>query len=42
LFYAGSADFNYTAELDKVTAAEVQSAVSDALKTPLTLVAQGG
>ena len=42
VFYNGASQANFTEGIDKVSAADVQNAVSQALKTPLTLVAQGG
>lgn len=42
LYYRGNTGENYAAEIDAVTASDVRSAVEKALRTPLTLVAQGG
>ena len=42
MFYNGASQANFTEGIDKVSAADVQNAVSQALKTPLTVVAQGG
>lgn len=42
LVYSGSAQTEYGAAIDAVSVSHVQDAVSKALKTPLTLVAQGG
>lgn len=41
-FYTGSAQTSFDSAIDGVSVSEVQNAVSQALKTPLTLVAQGG
>ena len=42
LVYTGSAQVNVSEAIDRVSVADVQNAVSQALKSPLTLVAQGG
>ena len=42
LYYRGNTGENYVAEIDAITAADVNNAVSKALGSPLTLVAQGG
>lgn len=42
LVYSGSAQIEYGAVIDAISVSNVQDAVSKALKTPLTLVAQGG
>lgn len=42
LYYRGNTGENYAAEIDAITAADVNNAVSKALGSPLTLVAQGG
>lgn len=42
LVYSGSAQTDYVAAIDGVSVSDVQGAVSQALKSPLTFVAQGG
>ena len=42
LLYTGSAQTEFGAAVDGVSVSDVQNAVSQSLKTPLTLVAQGG
>lgn len=42
LVYSGSAQKDFSGAIDAVTVSDVQNAVSQALKSPLTLVAQGG
>lgn len=42
LFYTGSAQTEFGQAIDGVSATDIQNAVNAALKTPLTLVAQGG
>ena len=42
LYYTGSAQTEFGGAIDGVSVSDVQNAVSQALKTPLTFVAQGG
>lgn len=42
LVYTGSAQTEFGSAIDSVSVTDVQNAVSQALKTPLTFVAQGG
>ena len=42
LFYTGKVNEDYIQQIDGITASDVEKAVSKALRTPLTLVAQGG
>lgn len=42
LLYTGSAQTEFGTAIDGVSVSDVQNAVTQALKTPLTLVAQGG
>lgn len=42
LFYSGSAQVDFVEAINKITVQDVKTAVSQAIKTPLTLVAQGG
>jgi predicted Zn-dependent peptidase len=42
LFYTGSAQTEFGTAIDGVSVSDIQNAVSQALKTPLTFVAQGG
>lgn len=42
LYYLGQTNENLNAQIEALTAGEVQAAVEKALKTALTLVARGG
>lgn len=42
LVYTGSAQTDFGSAIDSVSVSDVQNAVTQTLKTPLTLVAQGG
>lgn len=42
MYYGGNASVCFSSAIDQVSVGDVQNAVSQALKTPLTLVAQGG
>lgn len=42
LVYTGSAQTDFGSAIDSVSVTDIQNAVSQALKTPLTFVAQGG
>lgn len=42
LVYTGSAQTEFGSAIDSVSVTDVQNAVSQALKTPLTFIAQGG
>lgn len=42
LVYTGSAQADFVSAIDSVSVTDIQNAVSEALKTPLTFVAQGG
>lgn len=42
LLYTGSAHTEFSSAIDGVSVSDVQNSVSQALKSPLTMVAQGG
>jgi len=42
LYYLGQTNENVASQIDAITVAQVQEAISKAIKTPLTFVARGG